>query len=187
MLKHISMPYTQNGMELDLTAEQEKNCRVLYKYVNDDLYEFAGFYDPKKNDADYPDGMLELPLKSVWGGIRLIAAGTSVWNVVGSSHDPWNGNKNTNWVEIWEAEVARAGHPQEAKCYVSGSAGKRCCDDLCGGHMVDTPNTCPDPGVDGIVFIIPICKAHNIWRNTKQMDVSEDIWALVLNRYHLER
>ncbi|MBD5144310.1 MAG: hypothetical protein HDT21_00055 [Ruminococcus sp.] len=184
MLKHISMPYTQNGAALTLTAEQEENCRVLYKHIKDDLYEFAGLYDPEKKDHEYPDGMLELPVRSVSGGVRYVAAGTSVWNVVGSSGDPWNGDHNTNWLEIWGTEVAKAGHPQEAKCYVSGSAGKKCCIDLCGGHMVDTPNTNPGLGVNGVVFIIPICKAHNIWRNTKEMTVSEDVWALVLNRYH---
>lgn len=184
MLKHISIPYTPNGLELDITIEQEENCRVLYKYVKDDLYEFAGFYDPEKNDADYPDGMLALPVRSVFGGVRYIAVGTIVWNVVGSSNDPWNGNKSTNWVEIWEKEITKAGHPQEAKCYVSGSAGKTCCNDLCGGRMVDTPRTSSNHGVNGIVFIIPICKAHNIWHNIKQMAVSEDVWALVLNKYH---
>ncbi|MDE5991719.1 MAG: hypothetical protein K2G87_01575 [Oscillospiraceae bacterium] len=185
MLKHVSIPYTQNGAALNLTAEQEENCRVLYKHVKDDLYEFAGLHDPEKNDADYPDGMLALPVRSVYGGVRYIPAGTGVWNVVRSSGDTWNGSSSANWIEIWETEMKNAGHPHTRKCYVAGSAGKMCNSDLYGGHMVDTPNTSPAPGSDGVVFIIPICNSHNNWHNTNQMTVSENVWALVLNRYHM--
>lgn len=184
MLKHISIPYTQNGAALTLTAEQEENCRVLYKHIKDDLYEFAGFYDPEKKDQEYPDGMLELPVRSVLNRVEMVRKGESVWNVVNSTGDPWYQNERPNWIEIWENELEANNHPHIKKCYVKDSAGITCNTRICGGHMVLTSNTSPTVGSDDTVYIIPICNAHNNWHNKNQMTVSEDVWALVLNKYH---
>lgn len=181
MLKHISIPYTKNGLELNLTAEQEKNCRVLYKHVKDNLYEFAGFYDPEKKDADYPDGMLALPVGSVYGGNCILYAGTSVWNVVGSSGDPMIEGKS--WIDLW---VSKTGG--QKKCYVRGSAGGPCNKIIYGGHVVcQEHNTSPRHGSNGVVYIIPICNKHNNKSNTAKMIISENVAAVVLNKYHEEK
>lgn len=177
MLKHISMPYTQNGLELNLTAEQEENCRVLYKHVKDDLYEFAGFYAPKKKDADYPDGMLALPVRSVYSCNHILHAGTSVWNVIGSTRDPKVDGKS--WIQLWMDKT----HGQK-KCYVEDSAHIDCNGNIYGGHMVlHANNVRPRHGSNGVVYIIPICNAHNNANNVAEMILSEDVEAVVLNRY----
>lgn len=177
MLKHISIPYTKNGLELNLTAEQEENCCVLYKHVKDDLYEFAGFYDPEKKDTDYPDGMLALPVRSVYSHNDTLYAGTKVWNVIGSTGDPKVGGKS--WIKLWMEKT----HGQK-KCYVKDSANIGCNGNIYGGHMVlNRNNVHPKYGANGVVYIIPICNAHNNTNNVAEMILSEDVEAVVLNRY----
>lgn len=185
-LKHISLPYTLQGVKIALTAEQEETCKVLYKNTEGDLYEFAGFYNPDIPDKDYPDGLIALSVKSVLRDIRYLNSGTSVWNVVGSTGDPWYNNHHPNWIQIWEDELAAKGYPRGRKCYVEGSAGIPCNNSLCGGHMVLTNNTSPQYGTDDAVYIVPICSAHNNWRNTNRMSISENVWALVLDKYHTQ-
>lgn len=183
-LKHISLPYTEQGAKLALTAEQEETCKVLYRNTEGDLYEFAGLYDPDIPDEDYPDGLIALSLKSALKEITLVKKGTKVWNVEGSTKDPWHGNPYANWIQIWEDELVREGCQHNRKCYVNGSAGINCNTPFCGGHMVMTNNTKPDYGTDGAVHIIPICNAHNNYHNKAEMVISEDVYALVLDNYH---
>lgn len=182
MLEHIrSIPYTSSGLNLILTAKQEEKCRVLYKHIKDDLYEFAGFYDPEKEDADYPDGMLELPMGSVFGGSRLLSAGTRVWNVINSSDDPKP--QGMSWIDMWMMYLGKT--KKDKKCYVKGSAGIICNRNIYGGHMVlQECNISPKHGSDGVVYIIPICNAHNNKNNTAEMILSEDVEAMVLNKYY---
>lgn len=183
-LKHISLPYTLQGVKIPLTVKQEETCKALYKNVENDLYEFAGFYDPEIPDEDYPDGLIALSVKSVLRDVRYLAQNTGVWNVDGSSGDPWYKNMHPNWIQIWEDELIARGYQHARKCYVRNSAGITCNTPLCGGHMVLTNNTSPAYGSDNTVYIIPICNAHNNWRNTNRMNVSEGVWALVLDKYH---
>lgn len=184
-LEHISKQPTSKGKELSLTAEQEKNCKVLYRKNEDNLYEFAGFYDPDIPDEDYPDGFIALCVNSVFGGIERLEKGTAVYNVIGSTHDPWNNIKNPSWIAIWEQQLKEKGHPNDKKCYVAGSAGIFCNNSIYGGHVVkQVQDTRPSPGVNGIVHIVPICNAHNNRSNINAMTISEDVYALVLNKYH---
>lgn len=183
-LKHLTPPHTLQGSELVLTDLQEETCKVLYKNIKDNLYEFAGFYDPEMPDEDYPDGLIALSIRSVLRDTEYLAQNTSVWNVVGSTGDTWYDNLHPNWIQIWEDVLKEKGHPHERKCYVNGNAGINCNTPLCGGHMVLTNNTSPAYGSDNTVYIIPICNAHNNWRNANIMTVSEGVWALVLDKYH---
>ncbi len=184
-LKHINLSYTLQGIKAVITAEQEETCKVLYKNTEDDLYEFAGFYDPDISDKDYPDGLIALSVRSVLRDVRYLAPGTNVWNVVGSTGDPWYNNFHPNWLQIWEDELKAKNYPHVRKCYVKNSAAITCNDPLCGGHMVLTNNTSPVIGSDNTVYIVPICNAHNNWKNTNMMNISEGVYALVLDRYHV--
>ncbi len=182
-LKHISMPDSPQGVNLALTAEQEENCKVLYKNIKDNLYEFAGFYNPEIPDEEYPDGLIAIPVRSVLKDVCRLKKGTKVWNVIGSTGDPWNG-KHANWIMIWESELRKKGIFPVIKCYVAGSANIRCNNIIYGGHIVLTNNTSPPVGSNNTVYIVPICNAHNNRTNTNQMNISEDVWALLLNKYH---
>lgn len=182
-LKHISTPDSPQVVNLALTAEQEENCKVLYKNIKDNLYEFAGFYNPEIPDEEYPDGLIAISFGSVLRDIRCLRQGTKVWNVIGSTDDPWNG-KPANWIKIWENELRNKGIFPVIKCYVAGSADIKCNKPIYGGHMVLTSKTSPEIGSNNTVYIVPICNAHNNRNNTRQMKISEDVWALVLDKYH---
>jgi hypothetical protein len=188
MLKHIQAPHTEFGAKLKLTQEQEDICKVLY-YPNDDgILTFAGLYDDAIADSDYPKEMVAVPLKSSFGGTHNFLAGAAVWNAIGSNGDVWHGNiaPATNspvWISIWQQETN--GNPNI--CYVAGSRwavdGRTNCNGpFMGGHMIITANT-PNPGTNGSVYIIPICRdAHN--HGHFQMAVSQNVTGLVLNNYH---
>ena len=182
-LKHVNSPYTQQGTKLALSDELEKSCKVLYKITNDNIYEFAGIYDPEIPDEDYPDGMIALSVRSVLHGVERITAGTNVLNVIGSTGDTWYGKSNPNWINVWTTVLTENGYPHPIQCYVRG--GPNCNARMCGGHMV-LANNSPTPahGTNGTVFIIPICNAHNNYRNRQVMTVTADVWAVVLDRYH---
>lgn len=183
-LKHIDLPYNLQSVKIDLTAEQEKNCKVLYRYVEDDMYEFAGFYDPEILDNDYPDGFIALPVRSVLRDIVELKQGTSVWNVIGSTGDPYGTNLHPIWIQIWEKELISRNRPHTKKCYVLNSANIVCNGEICGGHIVLTNNPSPARGSNETVYIIPICRAHNNRGNNMQMTVSENVFALLLDKYH---
>lgn len=180
-LKHVRLPYTEQGAKMTLTAEQKNVCKVLYKNIEDDLYEFAGLYDPEIPDEDYPDGIIALPIQSVVDDTEFLNQNTSVWNVCGSTGDPCP--NSLSWYQLWENTLKEKGHPHEKKCYVAGSAGIQCNSSIIGGHMVLTNNIRPAGGSDGIVYIIPICSRHNHYANTAEMHLCCDVWALKLNRY----
>lgn len=187
-LRRVESGNTLLGDKLNLTAEQEEKCLLLYREKENGIYEFEGFYNPDIEDEDYPDGIIALRLRSVYGGTHTFNQGDSVWNVEGSSHDYWNGEECKNWLAVWHGYF-----PTESKdkCYVEGSPAGRdnhpqCVRDYVGGHMIRSDKQ-PGYGDDGKVYIIPICRTHNHYRNKREMTVSESVSALVLNRYHLPK
>ena len=184
-LRDISLPDTLQGTDLILTEEQEEICKVLYRNINDNLYEFAGFYDPEVPNKEYPDGLIALSVKSVLRDVRYLNAGTRIWNVVGSTGDPWYSNLHPIWVDIWENELRKRHYPHIRKCYVEARPNVKCPNmSIYGGHVVLTNDTSPGYGDDNTVYIVPICSSHNNRHNTNAMILSEGVWALVLDKYH---
>lgn len=181
-LIHIDGVCTSQGESLKLTEEQTKNCKVLYKKTDDNKYKFAGFYNPEIADENYEEGLIAVPLRSCSGGTVLLKKGTSVWNVVGSTGDYWKGKKCRDWIKVW-MENCNGGKAPAEKCYVKGSGGSSCNDNTVGGHVITT-NVQPQYGDNEKVYIIPICKTHNYYRNTNVMTVSKDVQALILDNYH---
>lgn len=183
-LLHIEPPCTCEGEKLKLTSEQEKNCKVLYRKIDGNLYEFEGLYNPDIADEEYPDGLIALPLRSVDGGAHTFNVGDSVWNVKNSTGDFWEGEVCHNWLAVWKEHFTTE---NSQKCYVAGSVrpnGKSYCNgSYVGGHMIAT-ETQPKKGDDGKVYIIPICSAHNNYMNNAQMRISAQVSGLVLDRYY---
>lgn len=189
-LVHINALSTSYGEKMKLTAEQEKVCKVLYLKSEDNTgYKFAGFYDPDIPDEKYTDGLVAVPLRSVFGGTYTFHKNDSVWNVSGSTGDEYvysNNRHSTTWIDVWDNEANKS-KLYDIKCYVEGSVksnGKsNCGGGICGGHMIIS-SIQPNWGDDGVVYIVPICSSHNHYQNVAQMRICETVEALVLNNYH---
>lgn len=66
------------------------------------------------------------------------------------------------------------GTAPDKKCYMRFEGDAACArEDLVGGHMME--NESSEPAKGAIVYIIPICKGHNIHTNTKEMKITSGV------------
>ena len=77
--------------------------------------------------------------------------------------------------------------PNTRQCYVAGSGKIGCTQpgprSIVGGHVVkNSTETEPKEGAD-FVYTLPICKAHNYYRNVAAMQTCMAVWALSLKKY----
>ncbi len=183
-LKHINPNPSLMGAQLELNDEQKENCKVLYKHIKNGLHEFAGIYNPDIPDEKYPDGIIALPITSVYNSMQLLTKGQVVYNVIESTKDPWYNKDYRNhkpWVAIWEGKIAKEGYYDEKECYVNGS-GKGCNGIIIGGHVVlDKSDIKPDKGINELVYIVPICNSHN--HRTHAMTICKDVHAMLMDKY----
>lgn len=184
-LKHINPPYTLMGAKMELTDEQKKNCKVLYKHLGDGLYEFAGLYNPDIPDEDYPDDIVVLPIRSIFNSVQMLRANTRIWNVVGSTNDH-RPVEYDSWIDMWEEKVNEAGYGDVAReCYVRERDRATCNGNIIGGHVVvDQKLLIPPRSADGVVYLVPICRRHN--KSSESMVLCKDVPAILFDRY-LER
>ena len=160
-------------------TEADEKWKVLYRKLEDGRYELAGLYDPDVPDEDYGDDLYAINLSSVYGGTRNLDVGAQVWNAKDTTDDPKPAG-TTSWLGLWRQYVGGV-----EKCYVRNSAGINCNCVLVGGHMVRHSNEQHPPyGSNGVVCIIPICNAHNNYTNDNMMNVSDQVTAVLLNRYY---
>ena len=188
-LKHINPKPMLMGAQLELTAEQKKNCKVLYRHIKNGLHEFAGMYDPDIPDEKYPDGIIALPLTSVYNSMKLLKKGQAIYNVEGSTHDPWY-NKNyplhPAWIEIWKRKIKKEGYDDELECYVKESE-SGCKGLIIGGHIVlneseiKPKEAYPVGDIDAVVYIVPICNLHN--HRKGRMILCKDVHAMLMDKY----
>lgn len=94
-------PYTDEGAKLELTAEQEENCKVVYKLDDKGGAAFAEFWNPK---AEYTDEYLILPLRSTFDTTEDLTKGQAFANVSGSTVDPKPAPGS--WIGFYESKVA---------------------------------------------------------------------------------
>ncbi len=186
-LKHINPTSTLRGAQLELSDEQMKKCKVLYRHIENGLHGFAGIYDPDIPDEKYPDGLIALPLTSVYNRMELLEKNRDIYNVIGSTKDPWY-NKEYNhhepWISIWERKIQKEGYQDKKECYVKGS-GDDCSECIIGGHMVLNKSEIEPlkiySDVDGVVYIVPICSSHN--HRSIDMTLCKDVHAMLIDKY----
>ncbi|MGN0684449.1 MAG: hypothetical protein ACI4JY_12300 [Oscillospiraceae bacterium] len=183
-----NFPVSNKCAALELTEEQEKYCRVVYKLDDEDGASFAGFWNPEE---EYSDEYVILPLRSTGATPYPVSAGTQFANVIGSTNDPRIGG-NT-WIKLWE-DVANGGNDASCCCtdgkfYNLGVSGCSPKGTLKGGHVILNATVASkiDPGGD--VYILPICSRHNSYRGPQgpgtgyYMKLDKDTTALILKGY----
>lgn len=185
-LEHINPEPALMGTRLELTNEQRQKYKVIYESGENGLHKFAGIYNPDIPDEKYPDGMIALPIESVFGGTKVLCGGTIIYNVEGSTWDPWYGEDYPDhdpWVDIWQKNVQRPGYTPVKKCYVENDKEEKPCKGIIiGGHVVeDITKIHPNEGDNGVVYIVPICNSHN--HRKGPMVICENVQAMILNKY----
>ncbi len=184
-LIHIDRPKNVSNETLDQDEFLSK-CEVLYKENDDGLYEFQGMYNPDIPDEEYPDGMAAFSFRSVYVGTETLKANTSVWNVIGSTGDYWDGKVCSNWLGVWNTKTGNNLKSETGTCFVKGSVKtnntNNCNGISVGGHIVKDGKKVK-PGKDDSIYIIPICQSHNFYTNKAEMKVSEDVPAVKMNKF----
>jgi hypothetical protein len=188
-LKHINPKPSLMGSQLNLTDEQKKNCKVLYKHIKNGLHEFAGIYNPDILDEEYPDGIIALPVASVYNRMELLKENLVIYNVEGSTKDPWYNEDYQHhkpWIKIWEGKIKKEGYNDKTECYVNGS-GAECKGWIIGGHIVldeseiKPTEKYPVEDIDAVVYIVPICNSHN--HRSGGMTLCKDVHAMLMDKY----
>lgn len=188
-LKHINPKSRLMGAQLELTDEQKKNCKVLYRHIKNGLHEFAGMYNPDIPDEKYPDGIIALPLTSVYNSMQLLSEGQIIYNVKGSTRDPWYNKEyplHKAWTEIWQKKITKEGYDDKLECYVQESEAE-CKGTIIGGHIVlkeseiKPEEAYPVGDINGVVYIVPICSSHN--HRKGGMILCKDVHAMLMDKY----
>ena len=204
-------PVSENCGSLELTEEQEKNCRVVYKLDDEGGAYFSGLWDP---DVEYSDEYVIVPLRSTGGKVNTIGWKTCFANVIGSKDDPKPPGQ-TSWISYWKSLTGESGsscstdgkfyyinracemsytkifYPEEIDGqYEDTLVMAECSKTIVGGHTIiaKAANTVP-PG--GKVYIIPICDKHNLcypkrysnWGTGFYMKLKKDTQAIELQGY----
>ena len=97
-------PFSEEGAKLELTAEMEENCKVVYKLDDEGGAAFAGFWNP---EAEYTEEYAILPVRSTFGGTERLDAGKEFANVFGSSEDTVKGIPEGagSWIKLYENHI----------------------------------------------------------------------------------
>jgi hypothetical protein len=168
--------------ELKLTAEQEEQCKVVYRKSEKpgEPAIFAGLWRP---DAEYSEAHLIVPLRSVFDRTEALLAGQEFVNVISSSCDP-KPHGVSAWIDLLRDKNSETGY-----CCVREGA-FHCCrgsnNNMVGGHVLLCPpardtqarTNPPDP-----VYLLPICKFHNHYRFTDIMTLYQNTIAIKLKNY----
>lgn len=173
---------TEEGKKLAADNSGGGELYALYAEDKDGRFVFSGIIDRTKHSGYFKSRAVAVPLESTIGEPEFFSAGTTVYNVIGSSKD------KGNWVKVWENAMLSGGYaPNTRQCYVAGSGKIGCTQpgprSIVGGHVVkNSTETEPKEGAD-FVYTLPICKAHNYYRNFDAMQTCMAVWALSLKKY----
>jgi hypothetical protein len=135
------------------------------------------------------DGAARPPLKSSFGGNMTVPANGNFANVDGTTGDPYF-PRYTSWIQPWSdifnngvrPTVCSSQNYQNFTCSTGAP-------NIIGGHVIPGQIFAPvgsiPYGTNGVVFIIPICKAHNNPANNGHYMApvvrNQGFW---LNNYH---
>ncbi len=173
--KHISnLEYSEYGASLELTAEQEKKCKVVYKLSenNPDVYVFNSLWNP---DLDYGEEYIIVPLRSTAYGTTEKDAGHIFSNILDSTDDPHPkiNPATSSWLDLFRNEnipcdkCCTDGHfynPINDMPFTESETGKqlKCNNFMKGGHVFEGKDNKKFKKNDKqTVELIPICSHHN--------------------------
>ena len=201
----IETPDVENGLEL--TLEQERMCKVVYKKDttnSDDGYFFHSLWNPEQ---DYDDEYIIVPLRSTNAQAVPWGAGKEFANVIGSTYDPKQVPEyiNEHWINLYKRIVRIAHTVCATDGYFYNSSDEEpldsvdypCSGVIVGGHVVQGQTARAGmPGSNDDVFIVPICNNHNTKNYPKStpknpvdtgagffMKLKEDVEVLQLSGY----
>lgn len=167
MITHISAPATQAGRQLEMTDEQERLCKVLYRKMEDGRYIFDGLWEPEDNGDDGVE-RIAVPLRSVIGDPEDYDMTATFANIIGSARDPKPGKKS--WREVMHnngidcSACATDGgfyNPDDGSCFetITCKSEEKY---LVGGHVTFGRYNQRTKDIKGTtVYLLPICKEHN--------------------------
>ncbi len=173
------MPVIREDNDEPLNLPEEYNqLQIMYRKNKDGIFEYAGLYN-ENEDLEYQLGETEIvPFVSRYLGKETLSAGRIVWNVEDSSNDSCRDRDGDYWLDIW-----RNNAKGEKRCYVSDDAESyKNHRDLVGAHVVADPNLVK-PDDQQKLYIIPICRAKNIFNKKQGMKITQQVEALVLDKF----
>ena len=180
-IKLVNLPPPEFGAKLDFNSNED--LRVVYRPSEQvpDSYEFHDLWYPEQ---DYPDGYVAVPFSSTFFGIDSISAGTVIVNVEGSTRDPKPKDKNGHKYRTWrhmmqdynlqpcdtccaETDViydSITGQTDESfECTNNGNENESKNIFMQGAHVLKDKTTYIRPKDDEKLYIVPLCKNHNIY------------------------
>lgn len=187
-LNHL--PHTEFGAKMNLTEEQEKNCKVVYRLSEEepDVYVFDGLWD---SEATYPDECIIVPLRSTAVNKSNRPDGYIFSNVIDSKNDPKPHDpssedpkvKYSNWLKVFEDNGINYDgcktdgnfySPKDDHAFTPQEAGKTeltCNSSMVGGHVI--PGKIAQEVQEGEnVELIPICSHHNSYAIHEQSEAT---------------
>lgn len=157
----------------EMTKEEYEKLSVVY-YKG----EFLESFDPNK---EYDKDHSVENIFSTFGGLFKFKDKQPFANVIGSSKDPKI--DHLPWIRLWEhyfgtVEICSSYHfPKGFNCNTDLKK-------IYGGHVILGEKAKPvTHGLNGVVYIIPICENHNN-DDSIYMEPIEYDQAIVLNKYH---
>lgn len=174
-----SCPYTEEGAKLQLTAEQEEKCRVVYRLDDKGGAVFSELWNPEK---EYSDEYVIVPLRSSFKGVTAdpFRAGTVFANMIGSSKDPrpagfeyWIDILRNNGIDARSCCATNAIYDPNTNqritadvwYYDNGQTTKApfaCNTRMDGGHVLIGSKNSASVAPGSTVRLLPICHRHNI-------------------------
>lgn len=182
-----NFPYTENGKRLNLSEEQQKKSRLVYKKIDEKKWKLHEVWNPRKK---YGEDDIIVPLQSTFAGVCTIRPCDYFANVIGSTYDPKAGT-NT-WIELLRivySEYLGSTKSLEKCCtdsfmYYEGGQFERinCSNTIVGGHVIfKTHADKVKPGEE--IALAPICSQHNFHKRIGYMKVKENTLAVILDNY----
>lgn len=164
MNRHVNLPPTEMGMNLNLPKETADSCRAVYEETADKKgYQFKGAFNP---EVDYGDKCIIVPVSSIFKDIKTWNKGTVFANVLGSTGDEHP--DAPTWKRLYGAKDLPWEPYEEQNAFYDSKTDKRCTEAryVCGGgrtvggHVVlgKDAQTLPD---HSDVYVVPICSHHN--------------------------
>lgn len=182
----MDLAHTEHGAKLELTREQEENCRVVYRRSEKepDTYVFDSLWNP---DADYSDEHIIVPLRSTYKGLsEEYDEGTCFANIIDSSRDPkYPGSRYpVSWIEVLRRAYRKDGESYcaESCCaklntiysskYPYKEVGGFACTNhglpdpkneiyIVGAHVMMEAKQAQRINKGDNVYLLPLCDEHN--------------------------
>ena len=186
------LPFTEEGKKLNLSDEDRKRFRMVYKRQGEDwiLHDIFG------EGGEYGDDCIVVPLESTYKGYTVFNPGQNFANVIRSSHDP-NPAGSCSWIAFWRClYVAKYDVAPPERCCTDGFLytdeanwmDVMFCDGgnryernnfLQGGHVILGQHPL-EVRQYSMVYIVPICVPHN-GTNAGYMKTRENTFAVQLS------